>query len=226
MDHLLEWDEFSDLTPEKLTEKINNLSEAIEEEDLEKPFGVFLAGGSLGSRDHCYVDRKNRKLIKTFDDEAEAKEYAQRNNKQLTPGEKGYYKMKYSAAKIEKSALKKNAKLESEDVSSLDEGASRGWPILPIGKINLVTGDNEYFNFTQENGSFVLVTVENKFKVIYSSGTMNVDDLIDKYQTLSHDQTGRRIGEAKVVGTYKCPYQLKELQDKIGSKTVSGYVFK
>jgi len=46
---------------------------------------VYLKGGSIGQK----------KSVKDFNNKDEAKAYAKRMNKQLTPGEKGYYGMKY-----------------------------------------------------------------------------------------------------------------------------------
>ena len=46
---------------------------------------VTLTGGSIGSKPST----------KIFETEIEAKEYAKRMNKILSPGEKSYYKMKY-----------------------------------------------------------------------------------------------------------------------------------
>lgn len=57
-----------------------------ENEDSMKPYGVSKLGGSIGEK---------QGIIKSFSTHEEAKEYASRMNKQLTPGEKNYYKIKY-----------------------------------------------------------------------------------------------------------------------------------
>ena len=61
-------------------------NEAIASGEQQK-FGVYLKGGSIG-------DKKDSPK-RTFDTKEEAVAYAKRNNAQLTPGEKGYYGMKY-----------------------------------------------------------------------------------------------------------------------------------
>ena len=57
---------------------------------------VHLRGGSISSRP---VDAKGRRVIKSFASMEEARECAKRLNRQLTPGEKLYYKMWYVATK-------------------------------------------------------------------------------------------------------------------------------
>lgn len=54
-------------------------------------YGVYRRGGSLGSRGG---------LIKTFDTKEEAQEYAKRQRKHLTPGERSYYKMGYNVKPV------------------------------------------------------------------------------------------------------------------------------
>lgn len=56
----------------------------------EKQFGVVLTGGSIGDKE---------REPKWFDTEEEAKAYKKRMNKQLSAGEKGYYKLRYKMAR-------------------------------------------------------------------------------------------------------------------------------
>lgn len=66
-------------------------------EDLTKPFAMVMSGGSIGEkRPSDILDKKGRKLIKTFDTEELAKETTIRWNKMLSPGEKSHYGIKYS----------------------------------------------------------------------------------------------------------------------------------
>jgi len=58
---------------------------------------VYLEGGSVGNNKK--LDKKGRNIYKSFLNLKEAKDYAKRMNKQLSPGEKKYYKMKFKAAK-------------------------------------------------------------------------------------------------------------------------------
>jgi hypothetical protein len=74
-----------------------------EDEDVAESYGVFMQGGSIG-------DQKGKgKPAKTFDNEADAKSHAARLNKNLSPGEKKHYKIKYTVKPIK------------EDVEDLDE---------------------------------------------------------------------------------------------------------
>jgi len=66
-------------------------------------FGVYPTGGSIG--------RASPKPYKTFDNKPDAQEYAKRMRKQLTKGEKGYYKMGYVVKPI-----------KSVNEEQLDEG--------------------------------------------------------------------------------------------------------
>jgi len=60
----------------------------VKEGDAEgQQFGVYPTGGSIG--------RASPKPYKTFDNKPDAQAHARRMRKQLTPGEKGYYKMGY-----------------------------------------------------------------------------------------------------------------------------------
>ena len=58
-------------------------------------YGVFETGGSIGSHkeDDFYgrAGSKNGKLVKVFDNDTDAKEYAKRMRKYLSPGERKYY---------------------------------------------------------------------------------------------------------------------------------------
>tara|TARA_Y100000310_G_C20636214_1_gene791284 strand:+ start:752 stop:1036 length:285 start_codon:yes stop_codon:yes gene_type:complete len=76
--------------------------------DIEKPYGVFLRGGSIGSGRKSWIDRKTgAKLVATFDDEGNAKRIAKTRQRRLSPGEKKYYKMKYTAIKMSRVKLAK-----------------------------------------------------------------------------------------------------------------------
>lgn len=57
-----------------------------DKEEVEEGATVVMKGGSIGAKSDAG---------KQFNTSEEAKEYAARMNKQLTPGEKSYYKMKY-----------------------------------------------------------------------------------------------------------------------------------
>lgn len=86
-----EEDEYED--PEYEDEYEDEYESIVDEEAEDgKKFGIVLTGGSVGSPDH---------KPKFFDTKEEANAYKKRMNKQLSAGEKGYYKLKYKTAKNE-----------------------------------------------------------------------------------------------------------------------------
>ena len=93
---------------EIIREELQKFNEA-EKLDLKKPYGVFLRGGSIGSGRGQYVDRKTgAKLVHTYDSESEAKDRAKKSNRRLSPGEKKYYGLKYTAIKMSRAKLMKS----------------------------------------------------------------------------------------------------------------------
>jgi len=86
---------------------MNNFSkfvELFEEEKLDEyEHGVFRVGGSIGQKHDGITQDFGREkgiLVKSFPDEKEAQAYAKRRNKQLSPGEKKYYRISYKYALI------------------------------------------------------------------------------------------------------------------------------
>lgn len=63
------------------------IDSVLNEEESNVKYGVFRVGGNVGSN--------NDKPVKIFASKEEAKEYAKRLRKQLSPGEKSYYRMSY-----------------------------------------------------------------------------------------------------------------------------------
>ncbi len=63
-------------------------NEEMSNHGLEEAYGVFSKGGSIGQKTSDVP-------VRVFDDKNEAKEFAARLRKQLSPGEKKYYKMSY-----------------------------------------------------------------------------------------------------------------------------------
>ncbi len=96
----------------KAEKNFKKMKESVNEDeklDLKKPYGVFLRGGSIGSGRGQYIDRKtDAKLVATYDSESEAKGRAKRSNRRLSPGEKKYYGMKYTAIKMARAKLVKS----------------------------------------------------------------------------------------------------------------------
>lgn len=78
-------------------ENINNI-------DTTHEFILVLRGGSLGSISNTttkiWMDGNWCKVVKTGNNLADLKEEKSRRNKNLSPGEKSYYSMKYLLRKI------------------------------------------------------------------------------------------------------------------------------
>jgi hypothetical protein len=72
--------------------------------DIDQSWGVFFAGGSIGSGKSGYYlpERGGIQLRDTFDDASEAKKSARSSNSRLSPGEKKYYGMKYLVRNLDK----------------------------------------------------------------------------------------------------------------------------
>ena len=91
---------------------IKQLSQSSEEvnesSDSNKPHAVIQTGGAVGEA--------KKGVVKRFDDWGEAQVFAKKRNKGLTPGEKGYYKIRYVA--------KKNYKEQVVEMASGDLGSS------------------------------------------------------------------------------------------------------
>lgn len=79
----------------------------VNEESESTKYGVYSRGGSIGSRNG---------LIKTFDTKEEAQEYAKRQRRHLSPGERSYYKMGYNVK-----AVKDEEMNEGDDNYDYDE---------------------------------------------------------------------------------------------------------
>ena len=81
----------------KLTTK-----EKIENSDIDmtKPFALVFAGGTISNKIDYLIDNQCRVLKQTFASQEEAKTTAKCWNKMLSPGKKGYNRMKYSAVKM------------------------------------------------------------------------------------------------------------------------------
>lgn len=172
MEHILEWEEFKNLDLTKINEQIDLVVEAIEETDLDKPYGVFLSGGSIGGS-NGYMDRQGRKLVKTFDDETESKEYAKRLNGSLSKGEKSYYKMKYASTKLDKSKLieknneseELNEKVDKVTIKGDSEEASIGFNGKAIVKFT------NYSDFLVRGSDQVVISKEDfkKFRELLNN---------------------------------------------------------
>lgn len=96
----------------KRTQKSAMTGEGVNEDSEGTKYGVYRRGGSLGSR---------AGLIKTFDTKEEAQEYAKRQRKHLTPGERSYYKMGYTVKAVKDEEVNEGWSSGGDRVSLPDE---------------------------------------------------------------------------------------------------------
>jgi hypothetical protein len=75
-------------------------------------YGVYRRGGSIGA---------HKGLIKTFDTKEEAQEYAKRQRKHLTPGERSYYKMGYTVKAVKDEEINEGWGRGNDRVTLSDE---------------------------------------------------------------------------------------------------------
>ena len=91
-------------------------------------------------------------------------------------------------------------------------------PVLPVGFINLKTGENEYLDdLLTYHYHFTVIKKEGKYALLMGSvrGKTKVD--------LAHDQTHRSFGTWEVIGEYE---KLSEVQNRIHKRAIRGFVFK
>jgi hypothetical protein len=81
-------------------------------------YGVYKRGGSIGER---------KGLIKTFDTKEEAQEYAKRQRRHLSPGERKYYKLGYNVKPVKPGEQVDEGWNTGEDRVSLPDEPSTYW---------------------------------------------------------------------------------------------------
>jgi hypothetical protein len=103
----------------------------------------------------------------------------------------------------------------------------RGNAILPIGRINLLTGSSKYFNVYDTWGEETTYEIhqadDGGVRIVVTSGATPIAQP-DKMNKFEHDQTGRHIFYGEIIDSAKGT-ELKKLVDKYG-KSLSGYVYK
>lgn len=104
--------------------------------------------------------------------------------------------------------------------------------ILPIGRIDLKTGDNSHFNVYETWGKNTTYEIwkeyhtsynKSVYKIIATSGDATISQL-GSIEDFAHDQTHRRLFTAVLVDFAK-DTELKNFADKYG-KSLSGYCYK
>lgn len=116
-----------------------------------------------------------------------------------------------------------------EEIRILNE-SSRGNPVLPLGKVNLITGDSKYFNIyetwdgTVEVWKDLRADGEEKYKLVFTAGNKPLAKKGDR-EEFYHDQSGARIGYWEFVD-FERVKDMKKIALKYGKRTISGYTYK
>lgn len=110
---------------------------------------------------------------------------------------------------------------------------SKGWAILPAGRLNLSTGKTKYFNVLEDRSALIVIQfkrmpgsdIPDKYMVIAGAGS---PDGYEKTQTRGyHDQTGREFPPFDVIGRLSSSESsLKKIKDRVSKTSVSFAVFK
>jgi len=108
-------------------------------------------------------------------------------------------------------------------------GKIEEWPILPIGKINLKTGENEIFqDVNDEDSTLVLVMTQlGTYKIIMGTRGDYTNKGKITHANILHDQTRRDMGNVQIIGQYDAQNGgLADIMQATGKSSILGYVFK
>lgn len=107
-------------------------------------------------------------------------------------------------------------------------------PILPIGSVNMITGDNKILSNVFEtwddgNTTFEFWKVrEGKIVAVITAGKKPLNKVGDR-RSFAHDQTGRPLFEGafiEMIGYCRIENLSEKGPQIVGKKTVSSYVYK
>lgn len=82
---------------------------------------------------------------------------------------------------------------------------SRGFPIFPIGTVNLANGNNSMHNtiwdcWSEDDSRLnILVRDDTKYRAIYSISTMSMEYQIGDTMKFCNDQTNAQIGDLWII---------------------------
>jgi hypothetical protein len=102
----------------------------------------------------------------------------------------------------------------------------RNCSILPLGKINLKTGNSKYFNIYDtwgEDTTYEVYRVYEGFRIVATYGKSPLCQIGER-RGFKHDQNGRFLFEGVMVD-FSTGSDLKKLVEKYGN-SISGYTYK
>lgn len=119
-------------------------------------------------------------------------------------------------------------KVIKEEIKILLKEYSHGNPVLPLGKVNLITGDSKYFNIyeTWDGTAEVWKDLDpgQNYKLVFTAGNKPLAKKDDKKE-FYHDQSGARIGYWTFIDSARVK-DMKKIALKYGKRTMSGYAYK
>lgn len=147
----------------------NESTEQKEEKIKEQRYAVYSKGGSIG-------DTKTGKPLKVFDTAEEAKEYAKRMRKLLSPGEKKYYGLGYFVAPF-KEKVKWQHEFDSDTIDYTDIEAvvktfdriNIGWGTVEEATIDII----EELDFSDDR--LILGELEARYGISERDGKMMIN---------------------------------------------------
>lgn len=119
-------------------------------------------------------------------------------------------------------------KVIKEEIKILLKEYSHGNPVLPLGKVNLITGDSKYFNIYETWDGTAEVWKDlgpgQNYKLVFTAGNKPLAKKDDKKE-FYHDQSGARIGYWTFIDSARVK-DMKKIALKYGKRTMSGYAYK
>ena len=151
----------------KVSDKMNKDTDKVWRGKMEEAYGVYRKGGSIG-------EKPSKEPHKTFDSAEEAKSHAKGMNKQLSPGEKKYYRIKYHVKSI-----------KEEDTLDEAMGSIKKTYAMKKMKKKVSTQVKQGLGIGKERTNTVLVTNKGDPKAVGGGGVHRIPR--DKYDPTKHN---------------------------------------
>lgn len=184
------FDSLDSLYPKEYLDQFSKGEEEIEftkggEGSGRKKYSVYRRGGSIGETSNYH--HKHGSFIKTHDNKEDAKEYAKRSNKTLTPGEKSYYKIKYHVVEHNENDAPKNPEIKKSDTIDLSQFSKTNI----IKSFDHIPSENEVRKSLSDKLEKGMITQE-----VFDKATEQLDNLLVKAKG-EGSKGGKIIGHTK-----------------------------
>jgi|WetSurMetagenome_2_1015567.scaffolds.fasta_scaffold321900_3 hypothetical protein len=113
------------------------------------------------------------------------------------------------------------------ECNKITEGHNLDSPILPLGSVNLQTGDSKYFNvyetWDDSTAEVWQKTDNNKIILVFTAGDQSLYEM-GNTKSFIHDQTGKYLFTAKMIDFS----HVKDMKIKLSKygKSLFGYTYK